>query len=162
TGFESIADILSSSFIEQLGMNAHYKSMSRGVLDTRDIVYFLSITIFFIILTSKRITTKGLQKNEAIVIIGLFMGLFALNIISSNYYGRFDLTSDNRYTISEASLEIIDEVQSPIIVDIFLEGEGFPSEFRRLQTETRQILEEFAAHNKNIVFHFINPIADET
>ncbi|MCX7548616.1 gliding motility-associated ABC transporter substrate-binding protein GldG [Xanthomarina sp. F1114] len=161
TGFEGIADILSSSFIEQLGMNAHYKSMSRGVLDTRDIIYFLSITIFFIFLTSKRITTKGLQKKESLVLIGLFIGLFALNTVSNNYYGRYDLTSDKRYTISESALGIIDEVQSPIIIDVFLEGEDFPSEFRRLKTETKQILEEFSAHNKNIVFHFINPIADE-
>ncbi|WP_397362997.1 gliding motility-associated ABC transporter permease subunit GldF [Olleya sp. R77988] len=50
-GFEGIADVTSSNFIENLGMNAHYKSMSRGVLDTRDIIYFLSITVFFIALT---------------------------------------------------------------------------------------------------------------
>lgn len=160
-GFEGIADMLSSSFVEQLGMNAHYKSMSRGVLDTHDIVYFISITLFFVYLTSKRITTKGIQKKEATVLLALAIGLLALNVISSNYYERFDLTSDKRYTISPAALGIIDDVDSPIIVDVFLEGEDFPSEFRRLQLETKQILEEFSAHNKNIVFHFINPLADE-
>ncbi|HLV15193.1 MAG TPA: gliding motility-associated ABC transporter substrate-binding protein GldG [Xanthomarina sp.] len=160
-GFEGIADMLASTFVEQLGMNAHYKSMSRGVLDTRDIVYFLSITIFFIFLTSKRIATKGIQKKESLVLTALLLGLLALNFLSSNYYSRFDLTSDKRYTISPSALGIIDEVESPIIVDVFLEGEGFPSEFRRLQLETKQILEEFSAHNKNIVFHFINPLADE-
>ncbi|WP_194767731.1 gliding motility-associated ABC transporter permease subunit GldF [Tamlana sp. I1] len=50
-GFEGLADIISSPFTEQLGMSAHFKSMSRGVLDTRDILYFLSITIFFLMLT---------------------------------------------------------------------------------------------------------------
>jgi ABC-2 type transport system permease protein len=50
-GFEGIADVASSNMIEQLGMNAHYKSMSRGVLDTRDIIYFLSVTILFVALT---------------------------------------------------------------------------------------------------------------
>ncbi|WP_292949162.1 gliding motility-associated ABC transporter permease subunit GldF [Olleya sp. UBA1516] len=50
-GFEGIADVISSNTVEQLGMNAHYKSMSRGVLDTRDLIYFLSITILFIALT---------------------------------------------------------------------------------------------------------------
>ncbi|MEO8934216.1 MAG: gliding motility-associated ABC transporter substrate-binding protein GldG, partial [Xanthomarina sp.] len=160
-GFEGIADMLSSSFIEELGMNAHYKSMSRGVLDTRDIIYFLSISLFFIILTSKRITTKGIQKKEATILIVLLLGLFVLIAISSKYYKRFDLTSDKRYTISESALGIIDDVTSPIIVDVFLEGEGFPSEFRRLQLETKQILEEFSAHNKNIVFHFINPLENE-
>lgn len=50
-GFEGLSDFMSNDFIDQLGMSAHFKSMSRGVLDTRDIVYFLSVTVFFLILT---------------------------------------------------------------------------------------------------------------
>ncbi len=38
-------------YIEKLGMETHFNSMSRGVLDTRDMIYFLSITAFFIVLT---------------------------------------------------------------------------------------------------------------
>ncbi len=57
-GFESVADYTSSNFIEQLGMNAHYKSISRGVIDTRDIIYFLSITAFFIMLTKLNINKE--------------------------------------------------------------------------------------------------------
>jgi ABC-2 type transport system permease protein len=37
--------------IQSLGINAHYSSISRGVIDTRDLVYFISISIFFILLT---------------------------------------------------------------------------------------------------------------
>ncbi|MBL7558703.1 gliding motility-associated ABC transporter permease subunit GldF [Olleya sp. YSTF-M6] len=54
-GFEGIADVTSSNIIENLGINAHYKSISRGVLDTRDIIYFLSITVLFIALTKLNI-----------------------------------------------------------------------------------------------------------
>lgn len=57
-GFDGIADFMSSNFIEQLGMNAHFKSMSRGVLDTRDIIYFLSITICFLMLTKLNINKE--------------------------------------------------------------------------------------------------------
>lgn len=57
-GMEGVADFISSHFIEQLGMNAHYKSMSRGVLDTRDIVYFLSVTLFFLILTKLKLNNE--------------------------------------------------------------------------------------------------------
>ncbi len=38
-------------FIQQLGINAHYVSMSRGVIDTRDVLYFLSLITIFILLT---------------------------------------------------------------------------------------------------------------
>jgi ABC-2 type transport system permease protein len=57
-GFEGIADFTSSDFTDQLGMSFHYKSMSRGVLDTRDIIYFLSITVFFLVLTKLNLTKE--------------------------------------------------------------------------------------------------------
>lgn len=49
-GFSSIIPAL-SPYISALGMQDHYKSMSRGVIDTRDIIYFLSITILFLSIT---------------------------------------------------------------------------------------------------------------
>lgn len=52
-GFEGLATIVPniSNFISALGMQDHYKSMSRGVIDTRDIIYFVSITIAFLSFT---------------------------------------------------------------------------------------------------------------
>lgn len=54
-GFDSISNILGSGFLAnimyQLGINAHYLSMSRGVIDTRDLVYFVSLIAFFVMLT---------------------------------------------------------------------------------------------------------------
>lgn len=52
-GFDGIANYLPSieNFISNLGMNSHFKSMSRGVIDTRDLLYFVSITILFLSLT---------------------------------------------------------------------------------------------------------------
>jgi ABC-2 type transport system permease protein len=37
--------------LSQLGINAHYSSLSRGVIDTRDVVYFISLSSFFILLS---------------------------------------------------------------------------------------------------------------
>jgi ABC-2 type transport system permease protein len=91
----------------------------------------------------------------------LVVALIVINYLSYKVFKRFDLTEDKRYTLSDASLNIIKDVDSPIIVDVFLDGEDFPSEFRRLQSETKQLLEEFSAKNSNIVFNFINPLEDE-
>lgn len=51
--FDGLATYLPSleNFISALGMDNHYKSMSRGVIDTRDILYFVSITILFLSFT---------------------------------------------------------------------------------------------------------------
>ncbi|WNH09796.1 Gldg family protein [Thalassobellus suaedae] len=95
-------------------------------------------------------------------IVILIIALIAINILSYQVFKRFDLTEDARYTLSDAAVNIIKDVESPIIVDVFLEGEDFPSEFRRLQRETKQLLEEFSAKNNHIIFHFINPLEDES
>jgi ABC-2 type transport system permease protein len=52
-GFESVATIVPGfqGLISGFGMQDHFKSMSRGVIDTRDVIYFVSITILFLSLT---------------------------------------------------------------------------------------------------------------
>lgn len=50
-GFEALGMLSSGFSLERLGMKSHFDSVSRGVLDTRDLIYFLSITFFFLALT---------------------------------------------------------------------------------------------------------------
>ena len=61
-GFESIAsfDLLGplDNLMLQLGMNEHYRSMSRGVIDTRDVVYFIGLISIFILLTKASIESR--------------------------------------------------------------------------------------------------------
>ncbi|WP_250432506.1 gliding motility-associated ABC transporter substrate-binding protein GldG [Hanstruepera flava] len=159
-GFEGLADFVSNNLVEQVGMNAHYKSMSRGVIDTRDVAYFLSVTILFLILSQIIISQKTFNKKTYLPSIVLVLA-FGVLTFTKSIYKRFDLTSDKRYTLSPAAIDIVQSAESPLIVDVFLQSENLPSEFRRLQTETKQILEEFAAKNNQINFQFINPLEDD-
>ena len=51
-GFEAISSLEIwgdfGNLVENLGINSHYKSMSRGVIDTRDIIYFITVSVLFI------------------------------------------------------------------------------------------------------------------
>lgn len=96
---------------------------------------------------------KGSFKKFIILIIGLV----AINIISNYVFMRFDLTQDKRYTLSETTLAILKNTKEPLYIDIFLEG-NFPGQFKKLQSETKQMLEELKAYNSNIVFQFVNPL----
>lgn len=98
------------------------------------------------------------QAFKQFVII--LIALVGINYISSFYFKRFDLTQDKRYTLSPTTLNIVKNVKSPLYIDVFLEG-NFPPEFRRLQDETRQLLEEFTAYNSNVIFQFVNPVENE-
>ena len=99
--------------------------------------------------------TTNLKKIASLLLI-----IIGLNLVSHFFFKRFDLTADKRYTLSETSLKIVDEVTEPLYVDVFLKG-NFPGEFKKLQTETQQLLEEFKAQNPNIIFQFVNPLEDE-
>ena len=101
------------------------------------------------------------NKQLALKQLGIvFLAIVALNFLSNFFFKRFDLTQDKRYTLSETTLNIIKTVDSPLYIDVYLEG-NFPPEFTRLQNETKQLLEEFSAYNSNIIFQFKNPIEKE-
>lgn len=100
--------------------------------------------------------TKNRLKSVGITIVLLLV----LNTIGSFFFYRFDLTKDKRYTLSPTSLHILEQVKNPLYIKVYMQGE-LPSEFKRLQTETRQMLEEFQGYNSNIVFEFIDPLEDE-
>lgn len=91
-------------------------------------------------------------KNILILLIGLLF----LNIVNQSIYKRFDLTADKRYTLSITTTNIISKVNRPLFINVYLEG-GFPSEFKKLQVETRQYLEELVAENSKIIVNFRNP-----
>ncbi|MFD2568319.1 gliding motility-associated ABC transporter substrate-binding protein GldG [Pseudotenacibaculum haliotis] len=89
-------------------------------------------------------------------IIFLLTGIVVLNYFGQGFYLRFDLTKDKRYTLSEVTSSIIENVDKQLIIRVYLEGD-FPTEFQRLQIETRQFLEELKAKNSKIKIQFINP-----
>lgn len=99
---------------------------------------------------------KKFQKRDVKLLVRLLVVLVIINVISALTYTRIDFTQDQRYTLSKSTVGIVDNVQDLLIVDVFLKG-SFPLEFRRLQNETKQLLEEIQSRNENIKFRFIDP-----
>tara|TARA_B100000795_G_scaffold232311_1_gene190546 strand:+ start:2095 stop:3816 length:1722 start_codon:yes stop_codon:yes gene_type:complete len=91
-----------------------------------------------------------LQFTATLVIIGL------LNILGSLVHSRFDLTKEGRYSLSDATKNLLSELDDYIYVEVYLEGE-FPAGIERLSLETRQLLSEFKSQNNLLQFTFINP-----
>ncbi len=96
-----------------------------------------------------------MRKSAKQIIIAV-LALIALNVLAGYVNIRFDLTEDRRYTLSEPAVNAVEDFESPVIVDVLLDG-NLPPEFVRLRTETKQLLEEFASKNKNIKFDFVDP-----
>ena len=100
-------------------------------------------------------------KRQNLIQLGLILiVIVVVNLISSSLFTRFDLTSEKRYTLTVATKKLLKNLDDIVYFKVYLEGE-FPAGFKRLRRETKEMLDEFRAYNKNIQYEFINPSASE-
>ena len=152
--------------VDWLGLSHHYSSISRGVIDTRDLLYFAGVVVLFMLATRVVLQSRGWERGAAVrksqrryqllqlgaaVLIVVFV-----NIISSLLFARLDLTAERRYTLSKSTKEMLRRIDEPVLFRVYLEGE-FPSDFKRLQNETREMLNQFRAYSRYVDYEFVNP-----
>jgi gliding-associated putative ABC transporter substrate-binding component GldG len=100
---------------------------------------------------------KSLKKQNIIQLIVALAIVMLVNYISSNTYFRLDLTADKRYTLSDATHEILDSLEDVIYIEIYLDGE-MPIGFQRMQKSIHELMDEFRViAGNNIQFQFVNP-----
>lgn len=98
---------------------------------------------------------KGV-RNHIISFILLGIILILVNLINQYFYIKIDLTQDKRYTIGEATRNVVEDVEDVMFVRLLLEG-SFPAGFKRLQTSAVEMLENFKRINPNIEFVLDDP-----
>ena len=168
-GFESLYNMglfgSADLFVKSLGSAHHYESISRGVVDTRDVLYFLSIMALFIMATRLILQSrqwggwhkhKSLKRNHWLEMGATVLIVVFFNIIGYWLFLRLDLTSEKRYTLSNHTKEMLKKIDEPVLFRVYLDGE-FPADFKRLQNETKEMLNQFRAYNSNVDYEFFNP-----
>jgi ABC-2 type transport system permease protein len=98
------------------------------------------------------------NKKRDLTALGLaILVIVLLNIVASFMFHRFDLTSEKRYTLSDATKDLLAKLDETVYVKVYLDGE-FPAGFKRLRNETKEMLDEFRTYsNNNVEYEFINP-----
>lgn len=98
------------------------------------------------------------KKIESLLRFGIIiMLLLIINVLAQDYFFRLDLTEDQRYTITEATENLLSGLDDVVYVDVYLEGD-VPAGFKRLQRSIRETLEEFRnIGGANVQFNFIDP-----
>lgn len=102
------------------------------------------------------------MKNASPItkLIGLIVVLIAVNLVSTRFHQRYDLTTDKRYTLSEASKRLLEDLDDVIYINVYLDGE-LPSEYRVLRNEISDMLEEFRyASDGRIEYEFEDVLTD--
>lgn len=89
-----------------------------------------------------------------VLVIGITIGL---NVIGNHFYGYLDLTEEKRYTLTQPTHNLLQNLDDVVYVNVLLEGE-FPAGFKRLQKATREILDDFRSISGYIEYEFEDPI----
>lgn len=96
------------------------------------------------------------NKDLSALAIGILL-IVLINFSASLLFERFDLTSEKRYSLSNASKELVKNLDDIVYVKVYLEGD-FPAAYKKMRDETREMLDEFRAYsNDNLDYEFINP-----
>jgi ABC-2 type transport system permease protein len=162
SGFDSLSQLLSLQELglQSLGITQHYQSVSRGVLDTRDLVYFILLAGIFTWLTLFVLIKQRQKELRGTIMIGLLVVFIALGVLSQYAFTRIDFTTEKRFTISSVSRQIMNGLPKPVKVTVYLQGKGLPGGMKRLQNATKDMLSDLSAYSHHqLQFEFVDLIA---
>jgi ABC-2 type transport system permease protein len=166
SGFSAISSLPVFSagpdyYIALLGIDFHYRSISRGVVDARDVLYIASIIFLFLYLTGRHLqhrqstAKRKLAWIQPVILIAL---LAVVNLLSAHLHYRVDLTQEKRYTLSKPTKEMLSHLDDDIQVDLFLAG-NLKAGLRKLAKSTDDLLNEFNEYSDGkIRIHSFNPL----
>ena len=143
-GFDWIADLQFFKngydfYIRQLGLAAHYQNLNKGAIGLADILYFKIIILLFGLGAIEQLSGKF--KYSWVLFV-----MLVLIYLSQLYPLQLDLTKDQRYTISDQSTILVQAVQKPVKIHLYLGGE-LPAHYKKLELATIQLLDQLEQLN---------------
>src|SRR5262249_31731627 len=112
-------------YIGMLGIDFHYRSISRGVVDVRDLLYIISVIFLFLYLTSRHLQKRQLvraNRRAWIQPLVWVLALVLINLAAAHLHSRLDLTQEKRYTLSAPTKEMLGRLDDDIQIEFFLSG----------------------------------------
>lgn len=106
---------------------------------------------------------KNSRKIQSLIQLGLFLGIVLfLNILANAringraLYTYLDMTEEKRFTLTDASRRLLSDLDDVVYVKVLLDGD-FPAGFRRLQSATQDMLDDFRSVSGFVEYDFANP-----
>ncbi|MBR9922713.1 MAG: gliding motility-associated ABC transporter substrate-binding protein GldG [Bacteroidetes bacterium] len=97
------------------------------------------------------------KRNQSLLNLLLVLGIaFAANILGSFVHGYIDLTEDKRFTLTEPTEDLLNQLDDVVFVRVLLEGK-FPAGFKRLQRSTEEMLDDFRGETGYLEYEFEDP-----
>jgi ABC-2 type transport system permease protein len=149
--------------LSRLSVMGHFENVARGVIDLRDIVYFLSTAGLFVamalgLLVKQRLSEQRESYKRLRAGIAILLGLVVVtNLLGGNIRGRVDLTRESLYTLSPGSEETLDNLSDLVTLKLFISDE-LPSELEPTLRDVRDLISDMSrAGGDNLVVENLNP-----
>ncbi len=156
---------------ERIGTGSRFESIARGVLDLRDIVYYVSSTVLFlvvnaVILGAKRWSAGTRSARQRANFIGT-VALCLVNVMMLNLWlspvvkARLDVTENKEYSLSDATRNLLSSVEEPLLIRAYLSKRTHPL-VAPLVPQVTDLLEEYAiVGGDKIRIEIVDPKDDE-
>ena len=139
-----------SAAAQRLGVLTHYQNLTRGVIDLRDVVYFVSLTAVFLgfaylVLqrTRRNATTRGFRTLQA-GIAGLTAIAVLANLLGGYIRGRLDLTPGGAYTLAEPTRRTLAGLEDLVTIRFFA-SDDLPVQAERVRRDMEDLLADVSA-----------------
>ncbi|MEE8290162.1 MAG: Gldg family protein, partial [Candidatus Tectomicrobia bacterium] len=153
--------------LKLLGSGARFASITRGIIDVRDLVYYLSIVGAFLTLNVyalERLRWAGNASNRYHRQWGLVTALFAINFLAVNLWlapvgwVRADITAGRMYSISDTTRGYLGQLKEPLLIRGYFSAKTHPL-LAPLVPRLRDLLEEYAvASGGHVRVEFVDPL----
>ena len=141
-----------ASLLQTLSPTTHFSSIARGVIDLRDILYFVALISTFLSATYLMIRSKSLSHVSpqyrnlqvgvaAFIVLSLLVGWFG-----SSIGGRLDLTEDKVFSLSKGTNQILSRLDDVLTVKLY-ESKDPPPQLALVTRDVNDFLEDFAARS---------------
>jgi ABC-2 type transport system permease protein len=162
---DNLAEILRA-----VGAGSRFESIERGVIDLRDLIYYLSLTIFFLALNvlsleskrwSRGAQTRSQRRQLVLTVVLIGLNLLMLNVWLFPLIGaRVDLTQQQQFTLSPITRELVSNLPEPLLVRGYFSEKTHPL-LAPLVPRIRDTLQEYQiASNGQLVLELVDPLQD--
>jgi ABC-2 type transport system permease protein len=169
-GSESVASFASNRWVEVLraiGSGSRFESIQRGVIDLRDLVYYASLTVGFIVLNvlllkakrwSHGAQTRNWRVQSILTVVLVLLNLLALNLVLAPVRGaRIDLTARHEYSISKVTKDLLRSLDAPLLIRGYFSGRTHPL-LAPLVPRIRDLAQEYSAvGGSDVRVEFLDP-----
>ncbi|MFB6181699.1 MAG: Gldg family protein [Candidatus Magasanikbacteria bacterium] len=152
----------------QLSLFSHYRNIIKGVIDLRNVIYFLSfagsfLAVTYYLLRRPRANKKKKEFRQLKIGVALLVGIsIVVNLLSYNIPGRLDLTEENLYTLSPSTSKMLTNLDDIVTIKLYT-SQTLPAQVGMKKREVKSMMRNFhRASEDNIKIKFKTVGSDET